>query len=348
MIGVRSVLNALAVAFTTYLAVGAMLWTRMPAIPVLHVAAIVLFLLTTWVCIFWKNGPLTGAAAHAITGDLGRPPLLPPWAAVIAVATAAVVPSVTWVAAGDEARLDSFATWSLGGVGALMTIVMVRGRPWAAWSGIVFLAVAATAWIGLPDALALGLVGAVLWVGVAQLMSWLVDRAARDTAQLADLQRAASEWLASQDGMRWERRTGVQRALAVAGPVLVRTVESGGALDDDERTEARIAEGSLRDDLRGPALLDEDVRGRIAAARRRGAAVTVLDEGGLDGLDEADLDRIRSELARILDEVRSARVYIRASTDERVAVTVVGRPAAGVGEDEVDLWQEIERHRSSD
>jgi hypothetical protein len=63
--------------------------------------------------------------------------------------------------------------------------------------------------------------------GVAQLLTWLVDRAARDTAELTALQRAASEWLASR-GMRRERRTQVQRALALAGPVLTRTIEARG------------------------------------------------------------------------------------------------------------------------
>jgi Na+/melibiose symporter-like transporter len=42
---------------------------------------------------------------------------------------------------------------------------MVRRRPWIAWSGVVVLAAEAAFWIGPAAALALGVVGAVLWVG---------------------------------------------------------------------------------------------------------------------------------------------------------------------------------------
>lgn len=345
--GIRTVLTALAVAFTTYLAVGALLWTEPPTYPLLLVVTVVLYLLTTWLCIFWNVRQPPGEVSHAVVGGLGRRSVLPVWAAVLSVLVAAVVPSATWLAAGESARLDGFATWNIGGIGALMSIVMVRRRPGFAWAGVVILAVSAAAWIGVTDALSLGVVGAVLWVVVAQLLTWLIERAARDTAELADLERAASEWLASQEGRRRERRTHIQRALAVAGPVLVRTIENEGGLGEDDRIRARVAEGTLRDDLRGPALLDDLVRERLAEARRRGAAVTLLDEGGLDGVEDAELLRIRGDLAAVLGDATSERVYIRASTHEDIAVTVVGRSAGEDGEDSVDLWREIPRHGES-
>ncbi len=345
-LSVRSVLSALAVAFTAYLAVGGLLWTVPPEYPFILIAALALFLATTWLCIFWNTGARQTDSASTLTGGLGRRSLLPVWAAVLAVANASIVPAATWFAAGPDARLESYATWSLGGMSALMTIVMVRRRTWTAWIGVAVASIEAIVWIGLRDALALGVVGAVVWVGVAQIMSRLVERAARDTADLTELQRAAGEWLASQDGRRRERRTQVQRALAVAGPVLVRTVESGGALGDDERETARLAEGRLRDDLRGRRLLDDAVRGRLEAARRRGAVVTVLDEGGLEGIDDEAMEAVRAELAAALGEASSDRLYIRTSPHPRIAVTVVGRsrpdgdPAA---DEQVDLWHEIRR-----
>ena len=153
-----------------------------------------------------------------------------------------------------------------------------------------------------------------MWVGVAQLLIRSMDRAADDTAQLATLQRAASAWQASQTVRQRERRVQVQRALAVAGPVLIATVASGGSLSDDERLEARLAEGRLRDELRGPRLLDDEVRAELERARRRGATVTVLDEGGLDGLDEASLAIIRSRARR-----DAALVELRAAVHPHVA-----------------------------
>jgi hypothetical protein len=269
---------------------------------------------------------------------------LPSWAGVLALASAFIVPSAIAVAVAPDDRTEPFATWYLGGIGALMTIVMVRRRPWIAWIGIAALAVASMAWMGALTALNLGLVGSIVWVAATQLMLLSIDRAASDTAQLAQLQRAASAWQASQSGRQRERRIQVQRALAVAGPVLTQTVASGGSLDEEERTQARLAEGRLRDEMRGPRLLDDAVHAELERARRRGTNVTVLDEGGLDGLDEATLAIIRTELAETLRSARSDRLYIRTSPDDRIAVTVVGRSATGPGlsdEDAVDLWREI-------
>jgi len=338
---VRATLSGLAAAFTAYLAAGALLWPVTPPHPMVLLGAISLYLATTWVCIFWNSG--LPNRNDPITGDLGHRSVLPAWAAVLALATAVLVPHATWLAVGVESRLTGVGTWSLGAVGALFTVVMVRRRPWVAWAGVAILAVESTLWIGLADTLALGGVGAVLWVGTAQLLTWLVDRAATDTAELAALQRAASEWLAAQEGMRRERRTQIQRALALAGPVLTRTIDTNGRLDDDERRAARIAEEALRDELRGSALLDENVRAALAAARQRGTTVSVQDEGGLNGLSPAELAAVRARLVDVLADARSDRVYVRASTHEEIAVTVVGRSAAADGDDDVDLWSEIPR-----
>jgi hypothetical protein len=346
MISVRRVLIALAVAFTAYLAARGLWWTAPVPFPLVVVVALSLYLVTTWLCLFWEPGARSGSVDqdhHAPIGFRG-PTILPLSASVLALACAVLVPTSIALGVGEDARTDPFATWYLGGLGALMTIVMVRRRAWFAWTGIVLLAIASMMWMGPLQALSLGLVGSIVWVGVAQLLLRSMDRAARDTARLAQLQRAASAWQASQVGRQRERRVQVQRALAVAGPVLTRTVAMGGLLDDQEKLEARIAEGALRDEMRGPRLLDDHVRMELDAARRRGSTVTVLDEGGLDGLDEASLALIRTQLVDALRASRSDRLYIRTSPDDRVAVTVVGRSAAGPGlsdEDAVELWREI-------
>ncbi len=92
------------------------------------------------------------------------------------------------------------------------------------------------------------------------------------------------------------------------------------------------------------------MRSELERARRRGANVTVLDEGGLEGLQEDTLAVIRAQLAETLRAASSDRLYIRTSPDERVAVTVVGRSPsedAHSDEDAVDLWREI-RHPQAD
>lgn len=343
MISVKNVLIVLGVAFTAYLAARGLWWTAPVPQPLVVVATLGLYLATTWLCIFWEPAAAPKGEQSASDGIRGPAPL-PALAQVFALACAVIVPSAISFAVGPASRTASFATWYLGGIGALMTIVMVRRRPWTAWSGIVLLAIASMVWMGPLDALALGLVGSVVWVTCAQLLVRSIDRAARDTSRLTRLQRVASGWQASQVVRQRERRVQVQRALAVAGPVLTRTVARAGMLDDDDRLEARLAEGRLRDEMRGPRLLDDDVRAELERARRRGANVTVLDEGGLDEVDDDTLAVIRAQLAETLRSATSDRLYIRTSPDERIAVTVVGRSLSVGGpsdEDAVDLWREI-------
>jgi hypothetical protein len=350
VISVRRVLVSLALAFTAYLAARGLSGLAPAEHPLVIVGALALYLTTTWLCLFWEPAPFGRAAGAGRDDETGvpaprGPEKLPLPAALLAIVSAALVPTAVSWAFAQDVRDDPYATWYLGGIGALMVIVMVRRRPWFAWSGLVMLIVASMAWMGPAQALQLGLVGSIVWVSCAQLLLRSMDRAARDTARLAQLQRAASAWQASHVVRQRERRVQVQSALSVAGPVLTRVIATGGELAEEERLEARLAEGRLRDELRGPRLLDDDVRAELERARRRGATVTVLDEGGLEGLADAALGQIRSQLAETLRTARSDRLYIRTSPHERVAVTVVGRSDSGAGlsdEDSVDLWMEID------
>lgn len=341
---VRAIVSALALAFTAYLAARGLWWTG----PVTHgwliVVALVWYLLVTWTWIFWET---RGRSATAGATAQGRS-RLPLWGGILALSVVVFVPNAVMLAVPEEARHQPYATWVIGATGALMTIVMVRRRTWTAWIGLVLSAVSVSIWMGPIPALSLGLVGSFVWVAAAQLLVFALDRAARDTDQLAELQQAASAWQAAQAGRQRERRVQVQRALQIAGPILGRTIETGGNLRPDERVEARLAEGRLRDELRGPRLLDDVVRAELEAARRRGVTVTMFDEGGLDGLDDTSLGAIRTELAETLRSASSTRLFIRTSPHDRVAITVVGRSGDGDGlsdEDSVDLWREILRTR---
>ena len=338
MISIRSVVTVLAVAFTGFLVARASLVTDDLARPPLFWGALGVYLLVAWLCVFWRSTRRRRLAEAAVEA-------LPVWVIVIAVLTAAAVPPVVSAAVGQDALRAQYATWYIGGIGALMTILVVRRAPRAAWLGTVVLIGWAFAWLGPADALRLGLVGSIVWVLGAQFFMYALGRARRDTERLGELQRRASALQAAQSGRQRERRVQVQRALEVAGPVLVLTIAAAGDLPPAKRIEARIAEGRLRDELRGPRLLDDEVRAALDAARRRGALVTVLDEGGLAGLGEEQLSTVRADLALTVRRARSERLYIRTSPDPRVAVTVVGRSSATPGlsdEDSVDLWHEIE------
>lgn len=327
---VRSMLTALALGFAVYFVARAVWWVEQPVAPLLMVAGIGIYLTSILIAVLADS-------VHSVR--------MPLWAAVQALVAGALVPSLVSLALEPEMRGAGFATWYIGAVGVLGVVCIVRRRALFGWAILVVLTVSACAYLGVGGAFNLGLVGSITWITLAQLLVFFWDRAVRDTERFADIQRAVSSWHATQLVRQRERRLRVQVALAVAGPVLGRTVASGGHLTDAERLEARLAEGRLRDELRGASLLNDAVRDAIQDARRRGVIVTVFDEGGLEDIGEDRRAEIRDELAGVLAAVRSDRVIIRAGRDEVLAVTVVGRAAAGASHDEdsVDLWHEIRR-----
>ena len=90
-------------------------------------------------------------------------------------------------------------------------------------------------------------------------------------------------------------------------------------------------------------------------ARRRGTTVTLLDEGGIDDLDDAELERVLDRLAEALRTTAADKVIARTVPEgSDVAVTVVGLRTSDDGsasllgtdsleDDEVELWLEIPR-----
>lgn len=330
---VRSITTALALGFALYFAARGIWWIVPPIAPHLMILAIALYLAAVLTAV------LAGTATRI------RMPLGP---AVLALVTAVAVPVLASVALEPQTREAPFATWYIGALGLLAVVCIVRRRWWVGWTMLAILAVLSSTFMGIAKAFTLGLVGSITWVVVAQLLVLFWDRAVQDTERLADIQRAVSAWHATQLVRQRERRVRAQRALAVAGPVLTRTVAAHGALTAQERLDARLAEGTLRDELRGAVLLNDAVREAISQARRNGTLVTVFDEGGLDGIDEARVAEIRDELASVLEQARSNRIIIRAGRDDVTAVTVVGRAAGGSHDDDaVDLWHEIHRDSRS-
>lgn len=332
---VRSVATALAVGFAVYFAARAVWWIEQPTAPLIMVAAILLYLIVMMATVLVEGA------------DGMRMPL---WWGVIAVVTSAAIPTMVSVSLMSFHRTAPFATWYIGALGLLAVVCIVRRRPIIGWLVLLALMISSAAYLGLFVALELGLVGSIMWTIVAQLLVLFWDRAVRDTEHLADIQQAVSAWHATQLVRQRERRVRVQYALGAAGPVLTRTVASHGQLTAEERLEARLAEGRLRDELRGASLLNDAVRDAIQDARLRGAAVTVFDEGGLEELDEPRRAEIRDELAYVLTRADTGRVIIRAARDAHTAVTVVGRSGAGESSDEdsVGLWHEIPRERADD
>ncbi|AXL13849.1 hypothetical protein DXT68_11350 [Microbacterium foliorum] len=332
---VRSVATSLAVGFAMYFAARGVWWIEQPTAPLLMVAAIGLYLVVVNVAILWDSAVSV------------RMPL---WAGLLALLSSVLIPVLVTFSLDPLTLTAPFATWYIGALGVLGVVCVVRRRFVIGWLVVLALLGASSIFLGPVVALSLGVVGSFMWVAVAHLLVMFWDRAVRDAERLAGIQQAVSAWHATQQVRQKERRLRTQFALAVAGPVLTRAVATGGVLDEEERLRARLAEGRLRDELRGADLLNDAVRDAIEDARRRGAVVTVFDEGGLDDVDEDRRAAIRDELAGVLRAAEAERWIIRAARDARTAVTVVGRAGSrGAGDDDaVDVWHEIARDAAAE
>lgn len=258
----------------------------------------------------------------------------------------------------DRPGGTGYATWYVAASGALMTISSTRRRHLFAWAGIAFLIVHTIIWAGPAGVVSLGVIGSTSWVAVSHILSVAIDNASKDARRFAIAEREATDWQAAQEAHVDERQLRLGQTSAMALGMLRRIQDSGGDLTEQERAECLHLEGAIRDEIRGRKLLSDAVREEVMNARRRGAVVTLLDEGGIDELSDDDLERVLDSLAAAIRDTTADRVIARTVPEgSDVAVTVVGlrnadEDARALGQhadddddaDEgVELWLEIPR-----
>lgn len=273
--------------------------------------------------------------------------------ALFNVAVSIAIPLI--VGSQLEGSSDSlgYATWYVAAIGTLMTITATRKRPQLALLGVGMLVVHSVLWAGVGAIADMGVIGSVVWVVGAALLSRALVKAGRDARQYARAEREASGWHAAQEAHLYERQVRLTQTMRLAMPMLRRIIASSGQLSEADRQECRLLEAAIRDEIRGRRLLNHMVREQVMAARRRGASVTLLDEGGIDDLNGADLENVLNALATAIGGTNADKIIARTSAESTtIAVTVVGLispepTVSALGPDssgeEVDLWMEIPR-----
>lgn len=340
----RYVIVALAAVFSVYHLLLGTLSINAGSSPALYLLAMVLY-----------------AAATVLSLLPSRRRRMQLWLAAfnlaVAIAAPILVTSQLLGAGADYVPGSDRSTWYVAAVGTLMVITSARRRHLFAWIGVMALVVQTALWAG-PGALAsLGVVGSVLWVGVSHALSRSLDKAGRDARTYTLAEREAAEWRAEQEAHLFERQFRLDQTSRMALPMLKHIVDAGGDLTSGQRRECLYLEGAIRDEIRGRKLLNDRVREQVMVARRRGKVVNLLDEGGVDDLADAELERVHNELAEAIRDTTANLIIARTVPEgSDVAVTVVGLSATGEGEaralgseaaeddeDRVDLWLEIPR-----
>jgi hypothetical protein len=281
---------------------------------------------------------------------------MPVWMAAFNVAVALVVP-VLVTSVVHTVPPDSYAAWHTAAISTLMVITSTRRRQTFAWIGMGLLIVETFAWSGFGGLLTYGVIAGAAWVAISHAMSLSLAKADRDTRQYAVAEREAVEWRAAQEAHVSERQFRLGQTSRMALPMLRQIVASNGELSDGQRLECLYLEGAIRDEIRGRTLLNDRVREQIMIARRKGTVVTLLDEGGLDDLDDEELQRVLNRLAEAIRDTETEKLIVRTVPEgSEIAVTVVGLSSLDDGhasalgshaedgdEDRVDLWLEIPR-----
>lgn len=276
---------------------------------------------------------------------------MPDWLAAFDLGVSVAIPLLV-TSQLDAGADNGYATWYVAAVGTLMTIAAARRQLVIAWVGVLALAVQTVVWSGFAALGGLGVVGSIVWVAIAHMLTAALANAARDAKRYAQAEREAAAWQAAQDAHVFEGRMRLAHTNRIAAPMLRRIADRGGVLSDEQRSECRMLEAAIRDEIRGRMLLTDVVRLEVQRARERGVIVTLLDEGGIDDLEEPARDRVLSRLAEAISTSNADRIIARTAADgSPIAVTVVGllvpdgqATVAGDSEDaEVELWLEIPR-----
>ncbi|MFM9377487.1 hypothetical protein [Gordonia sp. VNK21] len=146
-----------------------------------------------------------------------------------------------------------------------------------------------------PVALSMFLVVAVAGVGVRLMageIGLLQQSRSRSRTRVGQERQASAR-----------RRTRLDRINAQVRPLIERMAD-GGDLDDGDVAQARLLEARLRDGIRAPALDSPVLAVMVGEARRRGLTVTLLDDGGLDGLPDTERARaVQAVSVTLIDEL---------------------------------------------
>ncbi|WP_156042643.1 hypothetical protein [Rhodococcus sp. UNC363MFTsu5.1] len=227
-------------------------------------------------------------------------------------------------------------TWQLRAVTAVLTYMSVRGRAFHACVGAVLMVVTCGIWseatgqgwatgIRLESLNLAPVLMSVIFAVTVRPVGYAVFRLREQESE-----RAADE--ATTQAVLRERDTQLTRLDLLARPLLERSA-TGDEFDDGSRVECGLVEERLRDTLRAPVLAsDEGVSRAVESARRRGAKVILLDDGGLRDGPEALVSQLHSTVIDVLDEATGGTVTARVLPEGRAtAATILSEDGAHVG-----------------
>ena len=223
----------------------------------------------------------------------------------------------------DASHYGTYATWYVGALGVLLGATALRGQYYWAIGGVIFTLAEIVIYEGVDRLGPSGMVGLIVLVAVGMATSFGLQRSERDIeSYVFDAQGAALSLKRAQVKRETQSRNfaGSQEEVKA---MLRRIIAQKGKLSADDRDEARQLESHISDAVMGGKLVSVAVSAAARQARARGIEVFFFDEGGLESLDELELNEIHQHIIEVLSEQRTGRVISRANPKTQWRVSVV-------------------------
>ncbi len=247
---------------------------------------------------------------------------IPIWLALINLFAAVVLPALI-ILQRQEIGNDKIGAWVVMGTGVILTAAAVRQHPRIAVLGLASLITQIVLSYGPISLIRDGLVGAIVFVLAGLGVSRGIRRANEDTEKYLAQQTKSLAAIAALEAAESARQERLQEVLKQAIPMLKKITSATGALDSSDRNQAKLLELTLRDEMRGRALMIPALKAEVARLRSLGVEVAVLDEGGMDDLDLPTKEQLLQKAIAALVIVSIGRVTIRSPKNESFRLTVV-------------------------
>ena len=245
---------------------------------------------------------------------------LPIWVAWLISLIALLIPNVSHLTLRGEG-LDSYDTWYVTAVGLLLGALAVRGRElFAIIAGVIFCS-EVIYFGGLEYLPKSGLSGAIILIVACIAVSRGLQSSAKEIEAAQNLAAKELAALETEKAMNVAHDFAQNVALKATLPSLKR-IANGKAFSKSQREEYAKTEESLRDDIAGGRLINRKVKRAVAAARDRGVDVALLDDGGIELIDQEQLDDLLDLVVAALAEVTSGRVTVRTQPNEAWLIRV--------------------------
>ena len=268
-------------------------------------------------------------AALVIYLAVGIPTLLafsglriPIWLALINLLAAVILPALI-VLQREVIQDDRVGAWVVMGTAVLLTTIAVRQQPRLAILGLASLVTQIVLDHGAIAFIKDGLVGAIVFVLAGLGVSRGIRRANEEAEKYLSQQTKSLAAIAALEAAQSARQERLQEVLRQAIPMLTKISSATETMDPATRNEAKLLELTLRDEMRGRALMLPKLKVEVARLRGLGVEVAVLDEGGMDDLDLAAKEQILQQAIDCLQVVTGGRVTIRSPRNESFRLTVV-------------------------